>query len=83
MSADNYVLVRSYKGGFLVSDESMSADEPEDADKVFARVGSPKRRPCDAFFFSELSAQVFVDMLYDDLESYFIEYGPDWDIDDG
>ena len=28
MSADNYVLVRSYKGGFLVSDESMSADEP-------------------------------------------------------
>lgn len=73
MSADNYILVRSHQDGFLVTQESMSADEPQDAETAYARAMGPKSIWTDGFFDDLEQAGDFVDSLYD-TDYPYIEY---------
>lgn len=92
MSADNYMLVREKQGSFVVTMESMSADEPletfeEAKERILNGVVSQRNfytkreTPFGAFyegvFDSEEQAEAFVDKLYDD-DEIFIEYGADF-----
>lgn len=80
MSADNYLLVRRYRDGFLVTQEFLSCDEPSDADEAYERAMSPNSKWTDGFFDSESQAEDFVDLIYDiaDEDGRPFEYGSEW-----
>lgn len=80
MSADNYLLIRSYDGGFLVTSESMSEEsDPSDPQKALERALGPNSDHFDGFFDDLKDAEDFVKLMYEAAnngEGPFIEYGP-------
>lgn len=65
MSADDFLLCRPHKNGWLVTRETLSQDKHSDAEKAYERAMGPNSLWTDGFFDEFQQASDFVDMLYD------------------
>jgi hypothetical protein len=80
MSADDFLFIRRYEDGFLVTRETLSQDAPSDALEALARIGTDGERETDGFFETVDEAFAFVDLVYEAWEDYGrpFEYGPEY-----
>jgi hypothetical protein len=77
--------MREFNGGFLVTHETLSQDEPSDAQEAYDRAMGPNSHDDDGFFDEEIQAWQFINNRYEqrDEQERPFEYGPSYSSDPG
>ncbi len=83
MSSDDFLFTREFKGGWLVTRETLSQDKPSDPQIAYERAMGPDSLSTDGFFNDVDQADDFVESVYDcsDATGQPFEYGSSYSTD--